>query len=127
MLSAKEYVALCFILFTIFGIIGYHFDRRYGTKIYRIWYNWTNKNPLPENVELGFIHNQSTKKKVAILTTISTIQSFLMIWKADVNPLGELAMLFAEIPFAMLGFYLGPKIFPIWNKKDEFFDAFDKG
>ncbi len=126
MLSIPHYVMLWCILFTIIGAVWYNLDRRYGVKLYRWWYDLTHKDPLPEGEQRGFVYNRSTKARFTAAWVVSTVQSVAVILTTPVNPLVELIMWLFEVPVTMLGFYLGPYLYRLWQRSDVVFDAMDR-
>lgn len=126
MLSVQQYIIFWSILFVGFGSAWYNFDRRFGIKWYRSWYNMTHKDKLPTDKAIGFIYNRSTHSKAATAGLISTLQTILVVMYMDVNLLASLFMWVIEIPLMMLGFYLGPLVALMWQKKEKLFETVDK-
>lgn len=126
MLTVSQYVIFWSIVFVGTGAFWYNFDRRFGIKWYRSWYNMTHKDKLTTEKEMGFIYNRSTHSKAASAALVATIQSILVVKYMDVNLLASLIMWVVEIPLMMIGFYLGPFSYVMWQKKEKLFETVDK-
>lgn len=126
MLTVYQYVIFWSIVFVSVGATWYNFDRRFGVKWYRSWYNMTHKEKLTIDKQIGFIYNRSTHSKAASAALVATIQSILVVRYMDVNLLASLIMWVIEIPLMMLGFYLGPFAALLWQKKEKLFETVDK-
>ncbi len=126
MLTVYQYVIFWSIVFVGVGATWYNFDRRFGVKRYRSWYNLTHKDKLTSDKPIGFIYNRSTHSKAASAALIATIQSILVVRYMDVNLLASLIMWVIEIPLMMLGFYLGPFAALLWQKKEKLFETVDR-
>lgn len=126
MLTVYQYVIFWSILFVSFGAVWYNFDRRFGIKWYRSWYNMTRKEKLTTEKQIGFIYNRSTHSKAAMAALVASAQSVMVVMYMDVNLLASLIMWVVEIPLMMLGFYLGPFVYAMWRKKETLFTTMDK-
>lgn len=126
MLTVTQYVVFWSIVFIGFGATWYNFDRRFGVKWYRSWYNMTHKDKLTTEKAIGFIYNRSTHSKAASAALVATLQSILVVMYMNVNLLASLIMWVVEIPLLMLGFYLGPFAYAMWQKKETLFKTVDK-
>jgi len=125
MFTLTSYIIFWIIVFLVTAIKWYVLDCHFGVRIYRFCYRLTHEHPLPETEAVGFIFNQTTKRKLFMATLVSTVQSMLMLIYSDVNPLVELFMWGFEVPVTMLGFYLAPYAYRWWTKKDDLFEWFD--
>lgn len=115
-------IALCIIL----GAVWYVIDRKFGVRWYKWWHDMTHEQPLPPEAARGFIFNKPTKVKAFAALVLSSFISVLSVYFADEKPLIELVLWFVAIPATMIGFLLGPRIFPVWQKRDAIFDSVDK-
>ena len=126
MLTVYQYVIFWSIVFISAGAVWYNFDRRFGVRWYRSWYNMTRKDKLSGEKTIGFIYNRSTHSKAAAAALVATIQSILVVRYMEVNLLASLVMWVVEIPLMMVGFYLGPLAYLLWQKKEKLFATVDK-
>lgn len=126
MMSQSSYMLSWLVVVFFLGMAWYVFDRSVGYKLYKLWYNWTNKEKLPDNAEMGFVYKRKAKVRVAWATAISAFQSALAIYGSDVNPFFELICFFFEIPVILAGFYAGPGLYYIWSRKDKALDKLDR-
>lgn len=114
-------------MFVLLGTFWYIVDRRFGVKWYRRWHNLTNKNPLPTDVEVGFIYNRKSRHKALMAGVLSTVQTVLALFSMEsINLLVELILWIVEVPMTMLGFLIGPWGYKLWLGRGEMFDALDE-
>lgn len=115
-----------FLLVLIEGAVLYVIDRHIGTRVYRWWYNTTHKNELPANDEYGFIHQRKAHSRFSAALFIAFIQNALAVW-GKFESSGSAVLWFSlEIPILMVGFYLGPFINRIWERKKIVLDEIDR-
>lgn len=120
--TSQEVLAAC-LLFFIVGTMIYILDRSMKG-VYRWWYDMTHRDPLEE--DRGFIFNRRTRTKFTVATIITTIQTGLAIWLTETNLLTELILWPLSIPILVLGFYTGPFIFRIWDRRAPVMDKLDE-
>lgn len=127
MSNLTSYIIFWMVLFVLLGTFWYIVDRRYGVKWYRFWYKLTNKDPLPDDVEVGFIFNRKSRHKAIMAGMLSTIQTVAALATIDqINLLVELILWIVEVPMTMIGFMLGPWTYKLWRGRDEVFEALDE-
>ncbi len=124
-MNVGYYAASCLSLYLLFGIAWYFLDRLYGTKMYRWFYNVFHDEPMPENIERGFMYNQGMKRKTAVAFYISTAQSLYMVIGVDVNIPVEIIMWLLEVPAMLIGFGIGTFVFKVFLKRDKIFTVLD--
>ena len=121
-----SYILFWMVLFIILGSFWYILDRLHGVRWYRRWYALTHRDPLPQDVVVGFIYNRRSRHKVVMATVLSTVQTFIALTSVEsLNLLVELILWIVEIPMVMIGFAIGPMAFKLWKRKDEMLDAVD--
>ncbi|WOO41697.1 hypothetical protein [Rubellicoccus peritrichatus] len=126
MSNHTSYIVFWMIMFVILGAFWYIIDRRYGVKWYRLWYRLTHKDPLPDNIAVGFVYNRRSRHKAVMAAVLSTLQTFVALYSVQsLNLLVELVLWLVEIPMTMIGFMIGPFAFKLWGRKDEMLDAID--
>lgn len=126
MANYTSYIIFWMILFVLLGAFWYVVDRRYGIKWYRRFYGWTHAEPLPADIQVGFIYNRRSRHKAVMATVLSTLQTLIALYSVEsLNLLVELILWLVEIPMTMLGFALGPFAFKLWGRKDRMLDALD--
>lgn len=127
MSGLTSYIVFWMVLFVLLGAFWYIIDRRFGVKWYRFWYKLTNKDPLPDDVEVGFIFNRKSRHKALMATGLSTIQTVAALYSIEtINLLVELILWIVEVPMTMLGFLVGPWAYKLWKGRDDVFDALDE-
>ena len=109
------------ILFT--GIIGLalgifiaYYDKKSGSKLYKKWYNVSNKNKIDPNLEIGFITNQLFGQKLTIalvLTALAYIVHFFIIGE----PFLALFRMIGFFVGIMIAFYASGILFSLFSKK----------
>ncbi len=127
MITVQTYVFLSLIFYLFWGAVWYVMDRTYGVKIYRRYYDFTHKDPLPEGETKGFIYQRSTRAKSLAAVVCSTILSILAVLSMEFNLLVELTLWIVEIPIIMAGFYLGHFFgFKLWSNRNKGFEMIDR-
>ena len=127
MSGLTSYITFWMVLFVLLGAFWYVIDRRFGVKWYRFWYKLTNKEPLPDEVEVGFIFNRKSRHKALMATMLSTVQTVAALYSIEtINLLVELILWIVEVPMTMLGFIIGPWAYKLWKGRDDVFDALDE-
>ena len=127
MSTLTSYIVFWMVLFVLLGAFWYIIDRRFGVKWYRFWYKLTNKDPLPDDVEVGFIFNRKSRHKALMATGLSTIQTVAALYSIEsINLLVELILWIVEVPMTMLGFMIGPWAYKLWRGRGDVFDALDE-
>lgn len=115
-----------FVVLAIAGSSFYVFDRRIGTGWYRWWYDMTHKEPLSPDTSKGFLYNQRAQSRFGFAILISVIQSALaMFYEASTLP-QEVLSIFIEVPCLMFGFYMGPTVYRLWERRERVFNTVDQ-
>lgn len=126
MSNYTSYIIFWMVMFTMLGAFWYIVDRLHGVRWYRRWYALTHREPLPQDVTVGFVYNRRSRHKVVMATVVSTVQTFVALTSVEsLNLLVELILWIVEIPMVMLGFAIGPLVFKVWKRKDTMLDAID--
>ena len=107
------------------GIACYVLDRWYGIRMRRGWHNLTHKEPLPEADESGFIHRRKAKARFTLAFTVALVLSLMAVFLTAANPAIQILVFFVMVPTLMIGFYLGPKCYGIWSRKDKILERVD--
>ncbi len=127
MITVQTYVFLSLFFYLFWGAAWYVMDRTFGVKLYRRYYDFTHKDPLPEEEVRGFIFNRSTRDKSFAAVICSTILSVLAILSMEFNLLVEITLWIVEIPVIMAGFYLGHFFgFKLWSNRNKGFEMIDR-
>ncbi len=127
MITVQTYVFLSLFFYLFWGAAWYVMDRTFGVKLYRRYYNFTHKDPLPEGEVKGFIYNRTTRAKSFAAVICSTILSVLAILSMEFNLLVEITLWIVEIPIIMAGFYLGHFFgFKLWSNRNKGFEMIDR-
>ena len=127
MSGLTSYIIFWMVLFVILGAFWYIIDRRFGVRWYRLWHKLTNKAPLPDDVEVGFIFNRKSRHKALMATGLSTLQTVAALYSIEsINLLVELILWIVEVPMTMLGFLIGPWAFKLWKGRADMFEALDE-
>ena len=107
------------------GIVFSVLDRAYGRKIYRAYHNFTSGEQLSPDVELGIVTGQHASHRL----TVAVVVAFVYTWLAyglHASALPEtVASLFVEVPLMMAGFYVGPLVNRIWERRKVITDVVD--
>lgn len=119
-------IILWAIIFIAIGALWYVIDRRIGVRLYRWWHDLTHEKPLPPEMHCGFVYNQRARVRLTTATIVAIVQSLLAIVGGAANPFVELFTLVLEVPLLMVGFYFGPFLYRLWEKKDHILDTVDR-
>lgn len=114
------------LLVLIEGAVLYVIDRHTGTRVYRWWYNTTHKNQLSANDEHGFIHQRRAHSRFSAALFIAFMQNVLAVWGKFESTGSAILWFSLEVPALMVGFYLGPFINRIWERKKIVLDEIDR-
>ncbi len=126
MMAGSSFFLSWFLVLTIVGAGLYVFDRRQGVRLYRWWYDMTHEHPLPADVEGGFLYNRKAQSRFAFAVVLASAQSALaLFYEASTLP-QELLSLLIEVPCLMFGFYLGPTVYRLWQRREKVFDTVDQ-
>ena len=126
MSNYTSYIIFWMVVFVMLGAFWYIVDRLHGVRWYRRWYKLTHRDPLPQNVVVGFVYNRRSRHKVVMAAVVSTVQTFVALTSLEsLNLLVELILWIVEIPMVMVGFAIGPLVFKVWKRKDTMLDAID--
>src|SRR5262249_5361479 len=121
---AWSVLTACFVL----GIAIYLLDRKFGVKIYRFGYDLFHKNPMPSEVERGFLYNQSTNRGVTVAVFLSTVYSLYMVWELgfSMNFIAEL-IVWLLMPLALVGgFWVGRWVYKLLLRRSVYLDNLDE-
>ena len=118
------------IIGLIVGIFLSYYDKKSGSKLYKNWYNVSNKNKIDPNLEIGFITNQLFGQKLTIgliFTAIAYIIHFFVLGEPFLG-------LFRMIGFfigIMIAFYAAGLLLSMFSKKMsktiEYIEKVEKG
>ncbi|MGB1039660.1 MAG: hypothetical protein ACPGVD_02155 [Flavobacteriales bacterium] len=105
------------IIGLVLGIAFSYYDKKSGSKLYKKWYNISNKNNIDPNLEIGFVSNQLFGQKLSvalILTAFAYVISFVVF---GVNAIHALFYMIPFIIGLMIAFYTSSLILGIFSKK----------
>lgn len=115
-------IVVAFVLGAGFYIV----DRSVGVRLYRLWYNMTHEHRLPDEVVRGFVANRRVKIRVFWAVMLATFVTVLSFFNGPFYPLLEISLWAAAALAALIGVLIGPRLFALWQKRDNAFDAVDK-
>lgn len=121
-----QHPLLYLIAYLFFAIVCYSLDRRFGVAIYRWWYNFSHKEPLPAETIRGFIYNRPAKNRATMATIVSLLESLVVVYFLHINPLVGLIVWLVGIPLTLIGFLIGPFSYRLWQKREVLFQTVDK-
>ena len=121
-----SYVVSWLAAFAVVGALWYVADRKVGIYLYRWIYDLSHEKGLPRETVKGFIYNQRARSKFTAATVLAVIQTAVAISRGGGNPVLEIVTFFAEIPAMLVGFYIGPFFFRMWERKDTILDKMDE-
>lgn len=114
------------LAFIVIGAGWYVVDRSIGIGFYRWWYDMTHRDPMPADVNRGFIYNQPAKVRFTAAVAIAVIQSATAVLDGSGDFSIELLSVFLEVPVIMLGFFAGPRVYAIWGDRERLLDRVDE-
>lgn len=101
----------------VFGLLFFFYDLRGGKKLYRKWHDLSNKNPLNQDSEKGFVHQQPFSKKLVPAVIIFALFSILLYYTGNLNPIEIVISGSILLAAVMVAFYLGPLLLSILPSK----------
>jgi len=121
---AWSVLTACFVL----GIAMYLLDRKLGVKLYRFGYDFFHKNPMPGDVERGFLYNQSSNRGVTVAVFLSTVYSLYMVWELgfSLNFIAELIVWLLMPPALVGGFWTGRWVYKLLLRRSVYLDNLDE-
>jgi len=121
---AWSVLTACFVL----GIAIYLLDRKFGVRLYRFGYDFFHKNPMPGDVERGFLYNQSTNRGVTVAVFLSTVYSLYMVWELgfSMNFIAELIVWLLMPPALVGGFWTGRWVYKLLLRRSVYLDNLDE-
>ena len=93
------------------GGVFYYFDFKQGLGPYRSWYKLTHKDPLPKEIERGFVYQQNFSGKLYTGIILTLLVTLIIILTGSQNMLVQLLFGAFILVGMMLSFYLAPLIF----------------
>jgi len=108
------------------GALLYVIDARVGVRAYRWWYDLTHRDPLPPDVERGFILNRKANARFSVATVVALVQNWIALEMGWLDPFLAMLTVAIEVPVLMGGFYLGPGLRNLWRRKDPLLDVVDQ-
>lgn len=121
---AWSVLTACFVL----GIAIFLVDRKFGITVYRFGYDFFHKNPMPGDVERGFLYNQSTNRGVTVAVFLSTVYSLYMVWELgfSMNFIAELIVWLLMPPALVGGFWAGRWVYRLLLHRSVYLDNLDE-
>jgi hypothetical protein len=113
------------VLGVIEGAVLYVIDCKVGVRAYRWWYDLTHREPMPADVEQGFILNRKANARFTAATLVALAQNGAALG-FGVDPFLAMLTIALEVPVLMAGFYLGPALRRLWQRKDPLLAVVDK-
>ena len=113
-------------LVLIEGSVLYVLDRHYGTGLYRWVYGFTHKDPLPSDQSIGYIYERKAQARFSMAIAIAIAQSGLAFWSGAASPIWAVVYTVCQIPVLMGGFYMGPLLNRLWERRKPILDVVDK-
>jgi hypothetical protein len=121
---AWSVLTACFVL----GVAIFLLDRKFGIKIYRFLYDFFHKDPMPSDVDRGFLYNQSTNRGVTVAVFLSTVYSLYMVWELgfSMNFIAELIVWLLMPPALVGGFWAGRWVYRFLLRRSVYLDNLDE-
>jgi hypothetical protein len=113
------------VLAAIEGAVLFIVDCKVGVRAYRWWYDLTHREPMPPDVEQGFIVNRKANARFTAATLVALAQSGIGV-AFGANPFTAMLLIALQVPVLMAGFYLGPALRRLWQRKDPLLAVVDK-
>lgn len=98
------------LIFFILGIVIFYADTKVGIKWYRGWYNLTHKDPMAEDINMGFIYNRSFQNKAILAIVLVGIEVVVSFFLGSASSLNDLLYGIGELLGIILGFMLAPRM-----------------
>lgn len=115
----------------ILGTAFYYYDMKKGKKLYKRWYDLSNKDNLDPKLGLGFVHGRLFGQKLKVSIIFSVIAYGIGFLVFGVNPFWGLFYAGALFLGFLVAFYLARKLLSIFsvkaNKTIEYIESIEKG
>lgn len=127
-LTAWNYAWSVLTACLVLGVAIYLLDRKFGVSIYRFGYDLSHKNPMPKEVERGFLYQQSTNRGVSVAVFLSTVYSLFMVWELGfaMDFIAELIVWLLMPPALVGGFWLGRWVYKVLLRRSVYLDKVDE-
>jgi hypothetical protein len=113
------------VLAAIEGAVLFIVDCKVGVRAYRWWHDLTHREPLPADVEQGFVVNRKANARFTAATLVALAQSGVGV-AFGASPFTAMLTIALQVPVLMAGFYLGPALRRLWRRKDPLLAVVDK-
>lgn len=108
------------------GVILFVLDGIFGVSWYRKYYDLTSRVPLAADVVRGFVVGQNADGKFTIAVLLVLAQGGYLFWTRLMNPLTLIFTALVEVPCMVAGFYAGPLVARLWERRKPILDVVDK-
>lgn len=98
------------LVFFVLGIALFYADTKVGIKWYRSWYNLTHKDPMADEVTMGFIYNRSFQIKAILALVLVGIEVGISFFWGSAGSLNDLLYGVGELVGIIIGFILAPRM-----------------
>ena len=119
------------ILGFLIGSLFYYYDRKSGKKLYKKWYDISNKNELDDKINVGFVDGRLFGQKLTVAATITVICYLLSIIIGGISPFKGLFYAGGLFVGILASFYIAGMLFNVFSKKAnktiEFIESIEKG
>ena len=105
------------IIGLVIGLLFSFYDKKSGIKLYRKWYNISNKNKIDPNLEIGFVTNQLFGQKLTVSLIITAICYVIGVLAFDVPPFSGLFYMIGVFIGLMVAFYTSSLLLSLFSKK----------
>lgn len=108
----------------VLGAGWYLVDQKWGIRWYRLYYNFTRKEPLADNEDMGFLHHRKAQDRVKCIAVIVVLQTLLIaiLW----GLLSAIIWIAPQFIFMTIGMYLMVFIRGQWQRSAGIFEVLDK-
>lgn len=115
----------------VLGTLFFYYDKKSGKKLYKKWYDISNKNDLDPNVNIGFVDGRYFRQKLTVaigLTVVCFVLSFLVF---GISPFYALMYNIGTFVGILASFYISGGLINIFskraNKTIDFIESIEKG
>lgn len=99
------------------GLLFSYYDKKSGSKLYKKWYNISNKNNIDPKLEIGFVTNQLFGQKLTVALILTAISYVLGIFVFGMHPFQGLFYMIGLFIGLMIAFYTAGILLSLFSKK----------
>lgn len=115
----------------VIGTLFYYYDKKSGKKLYKKWYDISNKNDLDPTVNIGFVDGRYFRQKLTVAIGLTAVCFVLSFFLCGVEPFKALMYNIGTFVGILLSFYVSGGLINVLSKRGnktiDFIESIEKG